>query len=70
MMMNADDVDLSLDSNQHIKPSYSYAQMITQAILSAEEQKLNLSGIYKYITDKYAYYRHQGGGGWQVCFTR
>ncbi|KAF4632115.1 hypothetical protein G7Y89_g6013 [Cudoniella acicularis] len=65
MLMNADDVDLSLDSNQHIKPSYSYAQMISQAILDTEDEKLNLSGIYSYIMDKYAYYRHQLGGGWQ-----
>jgi forkhead protein FKH len=69
MMMNADDVNLSLDSNHHIKPSYSYAQMITQAILDTEEEKLNLAGIYAFIQDKYAYYRHQVGGGWQVSFT-
>lgn len=64
--MNADDIDLSLDCNQHIKPSYSYAQMISQAILDTEDEKLNLNGIYNYIMDKYAYYRHQLGGGWQV----
>ena len=67
ILMNADDVDLSLDSNQHIKPSYSYAQMISQAILDTEDEKLNLNGIYNFIMDKYAYYRHQLGGGWQVC---
>lgn len=67
MLMNADDVDLSLDSNQHIKPSYSYAQMISQAILDTEDEKLNLSGIYQFIQEKYAYYRYQLGGGWQVC---
>jgi len=66
MLMNADDVDLSLDSNKHMKPSYSYAQMISQAILDTEDEKLNLNGIYTYIQDKYAYYRHQLGGGWQV----
>lgn len=66
MLMNGDDVDLSLDSNQHIKPSYSYAQMISQAILDTDDEKLNLSGIYNYIMEKYAYYRHQHGGGWQV----
>lgn len=69
ILMNADDVDLSLDSNQHIKPSYSYAQMISQAILDADDEKLNLNGIYNYIMDKYAYYRHQHGGGWQVSLT-
>jgi hypothetical protein len=66
ILMNTDDVDLSLDSNQHIKPSYSYAQMISQAILDTEDEKLNLNGIYNFIMDKYAYYRHQLGGGWQV----
>jgi hypothetical protein len=69
ILINADDVDLSLDSNQHIKPSYSYAQMIAQAILDAEDEKLNLNGIYNYIMDKYAYYRHQHGGGWQVSLN-
>ncbi|KAG9238149.1 putative fork head protein like protein [Amylocarpus encephaloides] len=65
MLMTSDDVDLSLDSNQHIKPSYSYAQMISQAIFDTESEQLNLSGIYTFIQDKYAYYRHQQGGGWQ-----
>jgi hypothetical protein len=60
-------LDLSLDDNQHIKPQYSYAQMITQAILDAPEGKLNLNGIYKFIMSKYSYYRHQQAGGWQVC---
>lgn len=66
MLMNSEDVDLSLDSNAHIKPSYSYAQLISQAILDAEDEKLTLNGIYTFITNKYAYYRNQGGGGWQV----
>ena len=66
MLLNADDVDLSLDENAHIKPSYSYAQMISQAILNTEEEKLNLNGIYNFIMAKYAYYRKQSGGGWQV----
>ncbi|KAE8451259.1 hypothetical protein EG329_004424 [Mollisiaceae sp. DMI_Dod_QoI] len=65
MFMNSDDVDLSLDSNSHIKPSYSYAQLISQAILDADDEKLTLNGIYTFIMDKYAYYRHQLGGGWQ-----
>lgn len=66
MLMNADDVDLALDANAHIKPSYSYAQMISQAILDTPDEKLNLNGIYTFIMDKYAYYRKQQGGGWQV----
>jgi hypothetical protein len=67
MVMNSgEDIDLSLDENQHIKPSFSYAQLISQAILSTPEEKLTLNGIYNYITSRYAYYRAQQGGGWQV----
>ncbi|KAI0456174.1 fork head domain-containing protein [Xylaria acuta] len=60
-----DDIDLTKDENKHIKPHYSYAQLITQAIISATGEKLNLAGIYSYITDNYAYYRHQPMAGWQ-----
>lgn len=67
MVMNSgEDIDLSLDENQHIKPSFSYAQLISQAILSTPDEKLTLNGIYNFITSRYAYYRFQGGGGWQV----
>lgn len=70
MMLNTNDMDLSLDENKSIKPQYSYAQMITQAILSTTEDKLNLSGIYGYIMDHYSYYRHQQPSGWQVSTAR
>lgn len=66
LMMSNSDVDLSLDENRHIKPQFSYAQMITQAIMNTPEQKLNLAGIYNYIQTRYAYYRHQPATGWQV----
>ncbi|OTB08441.1 hypothetical protein M426DRAFT_7757 [Hypoxylon sp. CI-4A] len=65
VIMSQSDVDLSKDENKHIKPHFSYAQMITQAIISTNEEKLNLSGIYQYIMNNYAYYRHQPVGGWQ-----
>lgn len=66
VIIGANGVDLSLDENQHIKPQYSYAQMITQAIMNAQDEKLNLNGIYTYIMDTYSYYRHQQAAGWQV----
>jgi pSer/pThr/pTyr-binding forkhead associated (FHA) protein len=66
MLMNPNDVDLSLDENKHIKPQYSYAQMITQAIMNTPDDKLNLNGIYNYIMSNYSYYRHQQAAGWQV----
>lgn len=66
LLMTNSDVDLSLDENRHIKPQFSYAQMITQAIMNTPDQKLNLAGIYHYIQTRYAYYRHQPATGWQV----
>lgn len=66
VIIGASGVDLSREENQHIKPQYSYAQMITQAILNAQEGKLNLNGIYTYIMDTYSYYRFQQAAGWQV----
>lgn len=66
LLLNANDVDLSIDENRHIKPQFSYAQMITQAIMNTSEGKLNLNGIYNFITTNYAYYRHQPAAGWQV----
>jgi len=50
------------------KPPYSYAQLIVQAITSAVDKQLTLSGIYAYITKNYPYYRN-ADKGWQVrCF--
>jgi hypothetical protein len=66
LLMDAEDIDYSLDANRAKKPPYSYAQLISQAIFDTEEQKLTLNGIYTFITDKYAFYRHSLGGGWQV----
>lgn len=66
VMVGADGVDLTLDKNKEVKPQFSYAQMITQAILNAADGKLNLSGIYDYIMKAYSYYRHQNVAGWQV----
>lgn len=59
------------------KPPYSYAQLIVQAISSAQDRQLTLSGIYAHITKHYPYYR-TADKGWQVrpwepgqtpCFT-
>lgn len=68
VIMSQSDVDLSNEDNRHIKPHFSYAQMITQAIISTAEEKLNLAGIYQYIMTHYSYYRFQPPSGWQVSF--
>ena len=65
MMESTEQIDYSLDSSKDIKPSCSYASMITWAILSTEDQSLSLNGIYNWIKDHYAYYRLINSG-WQV----
>lgn len=55
----------SVDSNDDDgKPPYSYAQLIVQAIASAPDKQLTLSGIYSFITKTYPYYR-SAEKGWQ-----
>ncbi|CAG5088898.1 Oidioi.mRNA.OKI2018_I69.PAR.g12006.t1.cds [Oikopleura dioica] len=54
----------SENENSESKPPYSYAQLIIQAISSAEEHQLTLAGIYQYITKFYPYYKNCDKG-WQ-----
>ena len=59
------ELDLSLETSKEIKPQYSYAMMIAQAILSVPERKMQLSKIYDFIMSRYAFYRYTKSG-WQV----
>lgn len=58
------DTDLSKEEAKDIKPPFSYATMITQAILSNKEGVLSLSEIYEWIASNYAFYRYSKAG-WQ-----
>lgn len=51
-------------NKEDLKPPFSYAQLIVQAIGSAFDRQLTLSGIYSYITKHYPYYR-TADKGWQ-----
>jgi len=64
MMESTQEIDYSRDSAKDLKPPYSYAHMIAQAIFSNEEEKLTLANIYSFIADRYAFYRHSNSG-WQ-----
>jgi hypothetical protein len=52
-------------NSKDIKPPYSYASLIAQAINSSKDKKMTLNGIYNYITTNYPYYQ-MIQNGWQV----
>jgi forkhead protein FKH len=68
MMESTQEIDYSRDSAKDLKPPFSYAIMIAQAIFSSEDEKMTLANIYSFIADKYAFYRHSNSG-WQVCYS-
>ncbi|CAO3607034.1 unnamed protein product [Mucor fragilis] len=51
-------------NNKDIKPPYSYASLIAQAINSSSDKRMTLNGIYNYITTNYPYYQ-MAQNGWQ-----
>lgn len=63
-LQNNLDQDLLKEESKDIKPPYSYATMITQAILSNEDGVMSLSEIYNWISSHYAYYKYSKTG-WQ-----
>ncbi|KAI9803685.1 MAG: transcription factor [Piccolia ochrophora] len=64
MLESTEEIDYSQESAKDLKPPFSYATMIGQAILASDEEKLTLNNIYQWIMDRYAFYR-RSQSGWQ-----
>ncbi|CAI8045480.1 Forkhead box protein K2 [Geodia barretti] len=45
-----------------VKPPYSYAQLIVQALLAPKDRRQTLSGIYNFIAEKYPFYKLEDKG--------
>lgn len=63
-LQNNLDQDLSREEAKDVKPPYSYATMITQAILLNPDGVMSLAEIYAWISSHYAYYKYLKTG-WQ-----
>lgn len=64
-MESTEDIDYSLDAYKGFKPTQSYSVMIGRAILSTRDEAMTLNGIYKWISDHFAYYRYNKSN-WKV----
>ena len=57
-MTTTEEIDYSLDTYKDWKPTCSYSCMIGRAILSTRDEAMTLNGIYKWISNNFAYYRY------------
>ena len=67
-------------SDLYAKPKLSYAQLIAEALMSADERMLTLSEIYTSVADRHPYYKLDHSRNWQnairhnltlnKCFTK
>lgn len=66
IIMSADTIDYQNDSTSHIKPAFTYGQLISQALVTSENEMATLNDIYEYMKRNYAHYRRpEFYKGWQ-----
>lgn len=53
------------ESDRMLKPPFTYASLIAQAVMKADNSKLTLNGIYDWITQNWPYFS-DNQNGWQV----
>lgn len=63
-LKRADTAPALTSADGHVKPQWSYAALIGQAIFSTVDHKMSLADVYGYIMAAYPYYRKEDQG-WQ-----
>lgn len=55
-------------TNKHVKPPFSYADLICMAMRDLRKSKITLSDIYSWIQDNFVFYQN-ADQSWQVSFS-
>lgn len=53
--------------NNDVRPPYTYASLIREAIMESPDCQLTLNEIYQWFTDTFAFFR-RNAATWKVCF--
>lgn len=65
-VFHAEAIDYQDEASKHIKPAFTYGQLISQAIMQADNEQATLNEIYEYMKRNYSHYRRpEFFKGWQ-----
>lgn len=65
-VFHAEAIDYQDEATRHIKPAFTYGQLISQAIMQADNEQATLNEIYEYMKRNYSHYRRpEFFKGWQ-----
>ena len=60
---------ISKECGRNKRPPYSYMHLIQMAISSRDDKRMTLRDIYKWIEEKFPYYKYSPKQGWKVLKT-